>query len=965
MSNIEGLNPEQLEAVGHEEGPMLVVAGAGTGKTKVITSRIAHLIELKKAKPGEILALTFTEKAAREMEERLYGLIGWESFSVPVMTFHAFGTELLGRFASHIGRSIGGGLLNDTQKSLLLTQQVGRINLSYYAPQSNLYEFIEGVVQYINLLQNATIGPEQYLNYVDEIRTNSQMHPRDIEEQSDLANLYKLYEQIKEETGTYDFHDQIGLPLRILQERPNLAERLGREYKYVLVDEYQDTNRDQDALLRTFVGRSGNLFAVGDDDQAIYGFRGADIGNILSYTKHFDVAKSVVLTRNYRSGQRILDVAYQLITKNNPDRLEDKLRLIKKLIAEQPEGQATYIPYASTPDEQDGVLKEIAARIRNGESPAGIAVLASTHGPLKLMAKTMRSRGIPFAMSTTVSIFDQPELISLWYLLKWIAGKADDEEIGHVAMGPLIGWSHSQYHALVKTAKDNMTSIEEALAAGEEPTSKEMRRKLAEWRRWSEELPASRLVYQLIFETGRANEWRDKANKSPRMVRVFEDLQRFLSQIQDFESVSIDSRLTEYLKIFPLPPTLDVQEPVGDLEGVQLLTVHAAKGLEFETVYLIGCTQRNWSGQGVSRAWTIPEQLKAESDLPPEHELRRLMYVAVTRAKRNLFVSCALQGPGGGKQTPSRFIEELFGTEAIKQLPANEKSEKMEFLMQQLQRYYPMQTTMNELSLPFENSQGWLDLSVTQLGLYDICPFEFYLEHVLQIKQPVGPQLEFGKNLHAVFEAYFKAKLAGLAPSPVDLHKMIDVMWSEKGYERKETALSDLALAHKTLDSFIGRQGDRVDREITAAEQPVHFEIPAVKLKIRGKIDALFDLGPGIEIADFKTGRNKTDPEKLARTAKDSFQLRTYALAYQINKGVAPEKVTLDYVVTGIEGSANLSTTILKNHREKLGEMAGRIRALDFKPTPSPNHTCSAFKFYGTGELDEIAEMALSGMEAK
>src|SRR5476651_1435314 len=231
MEILDGLNPEQLSAVMHDLGPQLVVAGAGTGKTQVITRRIAYLIAQGKAKPNEILALTFTEKAAREMQERLYELIGWESFQVPVLTFHAFGAELLGRYASHIGRSIRGGLINDTQKALLLQQHIKRVTLAYYGPQVDLYEFLEGIVTYINQLQNAGITPAQYSQYIAGLREDPQdMHVKDIDEQEDLARLYTLYEQIKSEIGAFDYNDQLHLPLQILQSRPNLAVRLKNEY---------------------------------------------------------------------------------------------------------------------------------------------------------------------------------------------------------------------------------------------------------------------------------------------------------------------------------------------------------------------------------------------------------------------------------------------------------------------------------------------------------------------------------------------------------------------------------------------------------------------------------------------------------------------------------------------------------------------------------------------------------------
>jgi len=219
MDVLEGLNKEQLAAATHTEGPLLVVAGAGTGKTQVITRRIAYLIQSGKALPHQILALTFTEKAAREMEERLYELVGWQSFQVPVMTFNAFGAELLGRFSTHIGRSIRGGLINDTQKALLLHQHIGEIGLQYYGQQTDMFEFLEGVVAYIGELQNAAISVDQYQAYVSGIELAGQHHPAEVAEQIDLLAMYRLYEKIKEQTGTYDYHDQIHLPVEILRAR--------------------------------------------------------------------------------------------------------------------------------------------------------------------------------------------------------------------------------------------------------------------------------------------------------------------------------------------------------------------------------------------------------------------------------------------------------------------------------------------------------------------------------------------------------------------------------------------------------------------------------------------------------------------------------------------------------------------------------------------------------------------------
>ncbi|HVQ43524.1 MAG TPA: ATP-dependent DNA helicase [Candidatus Saccharimonadia bacterium] len=961
MAILDNLNPEQRAAVEHDAGPLLVVAGAGTGKTQVITRRIAHLIEQARVKPGQILALTFTEKAAREMEERLYELIGWESFQVPVLTFHAFGAELLGRFATHIGRSIRGGLINDTQKTLLLQQHFPEISLRYYGPQANLYEFLEGVVGYIGLLQNAGVSSKDYGDYVDGLRAEpGDLHPLEVAEQGDLAALYGLYEAVKAQTGVYDYHDQLELPLQILRERPNLAQRLAAEYRYVLVDEYQDTNSVQDELLRMFVGAEGNMFAVGDDDQAIYGFRGADISNILGFADHYKIADPAVLVQNYRSGQAVLDAAYRLIQHNNPERLESKLGISKRLLGQHDESRVEFTPYASPADEQEAVADDIARRLARGEPAASMAVLAPTHAPLKALARAMARRSIPYAIASSVSIFEQPELLALWYVLKWIGWQADDNMIAHIVLGPFGGWTAAEYAELLEVSRRDLVGIEEVIYRRETQRTTALADKLDEWRAWAKEVPVSQLGFRLVFDTGLAERWQRAGEDSPRMTRVFEDLRRLLEQMQDFETVAMVGDLGSYLRAFPQPPALEVTEPLGDAEGVQLLTVHAAKGLEFDTVYLVQCTQRSWSGsRRLGRV--VPTGLVREQVLPPDHEFRRLMYVAVTRAKRTLLMSAAVSTAGGSKQMVTPFIAEMLGggyrlPEVTPSVAGPGESE----LMSKLQRFYPIEHHFDRERLPFETVDGWLELSVTALGGYDFCPFEFYLQDVLKITQPMGPQLGFGSALHKVFEIYYKGTMAGTVPEAADLSNVLNSAWSSRGYATATEAEQDRLLAQETLKRFYARERG-LNRTVVGSEVPVRFELPEAKLRLRGKIDALFGHGDGYEIRDFKTGRTKTSAEKLTKQAKENFQLRSYALAGSQLRGAPPAAVVLDYVVTGVEGEAVLSETILRNHHDKLCAMAERIRRRDFAPNPSALHQCAAIRYYGTGELDELTLQLQAG----
>lgn len=963
MDILEGLNSEQSAAVRHTDGPMLVVAGAGTGKTQVITRRIAFLISQGKAKPGQILALTFTEKAAREMEDRLYSLIGWESFQVLVMTFNAFGANLLGRYSTHIGRSIRGGLINSTQKALLIKQHMSEIDLKYYGPQAKIYDFVEGIVSYIEKLQNASINPDDYDKYVVSLVSNpGQTHPSDILEQQDLASLYRLYDNIKQETGTYDYYDQLALPLRILCDRPNIAQRLTHEYRYVLVDEYQDTSPVQDDLLRAIVPRDGNIFAVGDDDQSIYSFRGADINNILSFTSHFADVKPSVLIRNYRSGQPILDAAYRLICHNDPERLEHKLNLDKHLVASDDDGSVEFKSFLTAADEQAEIVASIRKRLKSGENPNEIAVLSRSNNPLRSLAKILKSSFIPFSLSAEVDVFSQREVISLWYILQWIAGHADDDSISHVILGPFFNWDPGSYRPVVARIKHDLSSAEDAMRQlAHESHNSEVANVIElidRWRLWANEQSISQLVYRLVFETGLSDRLRSEGVEQPRVLRVFEDFHRLLTHMQDYESVADNDSLFGYLENFPKPPRLQSGEILGDSEGVQLLTIHASKGLEFSTVYIMNCTQRSWAeqhGGGVA----VPETLLGTSTMPPEHEQRRLMYVAATRAKKELIVSAASASSADNKVPLNPLVPELIADAAHVVLPVK-SPQNGELVMHKLQRFYPLKDTYDADLLPFEDNDGWLQLGVGALQLYEECPYDFFLQHVLGISEPFGVSMAFGKVVHMVIQAYYGSILRDESPMLLELSAFLDESWRDTGYESKEQSNKDRLRAQKVFEWFFMREEelrlhDPARRRIVGSEVKLIFELPEAKLRLRGRIDAYFATPEGIEIRDFKTGRGKTDVGKLEESVKKNFQLRTYALAYKVLNNITPARVCLDYVVTKAEGSAQLSERVLVNHRDKLAQLVDRIRQRDFAPSPpSLFHQCAATKFYGDSE-DEFS----------
>src|SRR3989441_10942797 len=325
---LDGLNAAQREAVTHDAGPLLIVAGAGTGKTTVVTRRIAWLIVRRKARPEEILALTFTDKAAAEMEERVDTLVPYGYADVTIATFHAFGDRLMRENALEIGLTPDFRVLNRAEQVIFFRDRLFQFPLTHYRPLGDPTRHIRAIITLVSRCKDEDIAPDEYQAYVERLASEAPS-AADYEEareravqQRELAATYAKYQELMARDGCVDFGDQIVLPLKLLRARPNVRGGYQRRFKYIMVDEFQDTNHAQFELVKLLAARHGNVACVCDDDQAIYRWRGAAISNVLAFLERYPEARQVVLTRNYRSHQKILDAAYRLIVNNNPDRLE-------------------------------------------------------------------------------------------------------------------------------------------------------------------------------------------------------------------------------------------------------------------------------------------------------------------------------------------------------------------------------------------------------------------------------------------------------------------------------------------------------------------------------------------------------------------------------------------------------------------------------------------------------------------
>ncbi len=419
----ERLNKEQLEAIKHKGGPLLIIAGAGTGKTTVITERIKYLLFSKKVKLSEILALTFTEKAAREMEERVDVAMPYGYTQMWISTFHSFCDRILRQEALHIGLDPKFRLITQTSSIQFIRKNLFAFDLNYFRPLGNPTKFISGMLQHFSRLQDEDITPQEYLKYAEKIVRKKMTSDEKMEAKKimELARAYIAYDEMKIKESLMDFGDLIVKTLALFRQRQNILANYQKQFKHILVDEFQDTNHAQNELAILLAGKGKNITVTGDDDQSVYRFRGAAVSNIIHFKKVYPKAKVVVLTKNYRSTQEILDRAYDMIQYNNPDRLEAVENIDKKLVSQRKlRGENIRLIHADrVENEADQAVKEIIKLTEEGKYDyKDFAILVRANNHAEPFMRALSRSGLPYQFLGPGRLFKQPEVIDLISYLK-------------------------------------------------------------------------------------------------------------------------------------------------------------------------------------------------------------------------------------------------------------------------------------------------------------------------------------------------------------------------------------------------------------------------------------------------------------------------------------------------------------------------------------------------------------------
>lgn len=927
------MNKRQLAVVRHAAGPMLVIAGAGTGKTRVIVERIARLIGSGTA-PNHILALTFTEKAAAEMLDRTNVLLGTYEVEMPVMTFNAFGESILREFNSHIGLGRNFRVLSEQAQIVFVRERIAALKLDYFLPMSDLPDsVIKDLVGVFSQLKQHVVTPATYRAWAAALSEAGEAQQFDKHQHVELAGAYEAYIKLCRQENVIDYDDQIYLVLELLDQRPNIKQLLQDRYEHIFVDEFQDTNPMQSRLIDQLVNDHQNLIVVGDDDQSIYGFRGATLQNILEFKDRYPNASEVALTQNYRSAQSILDAAYSLIKHNDPHRLESTLSINKRLTSSQP-GDAPQLKRFETPSQElEWIANDITSRIEAGESPGSMAVLARSRKTVQAVHQALEQAGIAHrVIGASEDLYSRPLVRTLIELCRTLAEPDNSASLHHTLASPLFDISNDVLAPLATHARHNHEKLADLLAASTSEEAAKAVALLVSLREQAASLSVGRLLWRAIVETGYKDRLLTQAMKDDEAAQSLQHLNQYFQALRDFESIAIQPTAVEYLVSLPAlqaagETTEDGTLAIGDDE-VAVLTVHKAKGLEWETVYIPACNEQSFPSKKQSGGLQIPEALKAATEsLADEHyaEERRLMYVAVTRARQSLVLSFSDKNKSGGARKPSRFLHEMFGAEVVENTARVDTVGGQQSLLDMPTGSAPKMTLPGTI---FDGERFLL--SVSQASVLLDCPLNFYYKFVLHAPEDPTPRTAYGSQLHALFEVVNKAHKDGSKLALKDLITDLESGWDKSGYATKEQQERAFAQAKKTLTAFYQESATMaapilVEEKFTAELEPEH-------IVLRGRYDVVLNNEDGIEIRDYKTGTKVKSVEKAKDRARSSNQLMMYALAWQLRSGELPTSCSLHFVDTGVVGNVRKTERGIDGLRSRLAKATTAIQAGHYEP---------------------------------
>jgi len=924
------LNPEQLAAVNKMDGPVLVIAGPGTGKTQILAARIGKILTETDAAAHEILCLTYTDAGAVAMRKRLFEFIGPDAYRVNIYTFHAFCNEIIQENLDYFGK-LSLEALSDLESAMLFRELVDEFpndhllkrftgEIYFDAPRlKGLFSTMKSegwdeatieraVKEYLADLPNREEFVYKKANSKNGIKVGDPKQ-KDIDKAHDLMKKllaavgeYANFDKKMKERGRYDYDDMIIWVLKAFRENEELLRRYQERYQYILVDEFQDTSGSQNELLKFMLNYwdTPNVFVVGDDDQSIFKFQGANMKNILDFANDYVAAlKTVVLKQNYRSNQQILDTSKALIN-NNRERLTTQLALDKNLEAAAPRFNNIAVApviceYENPGQELVDVAVQIKQLLAKGAEPGEIAVIYRNHSQVEDLVKYLDTQNIAVNTKRKIDILTLPFGEKIINILQYLAMEMDSPYSGDELLFEIMHYDFFEIppieiaKASVAVAKENY-----ATSAKNEPKTS-LRRYITEMKIPAQtglfdqnpnlklKFLASDIEYLLTYSSSNTLQqlFQQVVAKMGILKFVMEQpdkgwymqvLTNFFDFLKDESRKNPEIKLAELIATIKLMKEnkirLDLNQVIFSEHGINFLTAHGSKGLEFEHVFLIGCSKKIWDSKGRNYGFSYPDTLTqaSDDDIAQKEEARRLFYVAITRAKQYLFISYANRDKNGKEQEASQFVGEILADTALKvQYPKVDELAMLEFLAIQFSEADKPKVQLLDTNYINQLLEKYT-LSVTHLSNYLDCPLRFYFQCLIKVPSGKSPAATFGQAVHWALNKVFKKLKENGDEFPLTDDFMKEFRWymyRNRDSFTKEDFKLRLDYGEKILPPYYN-QNITVWNKIAVTERSIkNVELNGVPIK--GNLDKVEFVGKEVTVVDYKTGKLKYAKDKLLR----------------------------------------------------------------------------------------------------
>jgi superfamily I DNA/RNA helicase/RecB family exonuclease len=951
----------QRAAIEHVHGPMLVVAGAGTGKTTVLTRRIARLIRQGHARPTEILAVTYTKNAVREMRERVRDeLRGTDLSGLQIATFHEYCNDLLARYGKRFG------VLDDQDLWIYLRKRIRELHLNYFVRAANVSQFLLDLLSFMRRCHDDLVDPQKYAAYVHQLERGEVSSPRvsksrDADDLSDeevigrcqeIASVFATVESMLREDNLGTFGHMITYAHALLEGDAEVLAAERQRTRFVLADEFQDVNFAQVKILEKLAGEERNVFAVGDPDQAIYRFRGASTAAFGLFQERFPESKMVILEKNRRSTTTILKSAFALISKN-PD-----------VFARKPAATSDYqrSPLISARDETasregtplpslpvDAVVlaakevecSDLVATIRDRQRKlrckwSDFAILYRQHFHREQIVAELVEQGIPFAIEN-MDVTDTPEARDLFACLGAVVSANDSPSLFRVASFPQFAIDPEKLRAGIKAIsreerKSGMASVLAKIENGAAVLNalQEVRDEVGRAATTSSEVLSIIIRHFGLVRTSPAiaavldfvKRWEEK----PKAITKSGDIGEFIDYLQYFRTAG---------GVIPISTGVD--------NAVRLMTAHAAKGLEFNHVFIIRANSNSFPSSYKEPLVDFPRELQGAGSMPLfddkeicRQEERRLFYVAMTRARDSLTIY-ARQGRGKDL-TPDGFLRDLLKNTSLK--PWLRQRHALEFqtdLFAEAAPALPGSPVSEWLKLPPAFDLG-TKLSASALQTYEICPLQFKLEREWRIPGEVPAAMEYGATIHRILLAYYASVRLGRTIGDDQLIELFKSDLRAAGIEEKYQQELYERQGIEQLREFVARCNRAPVPQVLHTEE--WFEMQIGQTKVVGRIDRIDQAGDGrVVVTDYKTGRPKSQED-----ADKSLQLSIYALAAREKWGYHADRIVFYNLEENSSVVTQRSEAQLRECKQKVEEVAGKIAAREFDAKPGFYCTFCAYR---------------------